>query len=711
MGASVTFLQDVQDAYAKLMDLSMVLIDVDGNEITDISNNNPLSRLLHSEWGTTDHYKSFLEPLQSIRQPTVVDNRMGLKLIVSPIRVNDQICNYLIAGYFLEPLTRKLVGEYALQHYSNIRGLMEALELVRELSEEEKNKKLKLASTLTEVTETFINAQVEKKTERDTFAFIHGKLENIRTGKATASSFLEGLYHLHSDFNFIGLAIENNDSYYRIEAILGDHTEQFKGLTFAMGEGFLGHTIATQQFQFWKDTNNDPRINFFNRYGLYPKSLFCVPIFVEEKVAGILFGGSTKHEMKNPDILEPVKMHSSLLSVLITSENLRENLQNHLMELSTFNEVFRVMTTVKDIKRVLYILVDISINIMRGPFACIVFKSRKNDSKVDIVSRGLANTEINDYGYDVAKRAFSDLNKDMNLKQPVLGKTNWGNEVLEFPLSFNDHFFGMLCIGLTHKHDPEKYKAFLSTLAVAGSISIHLCQQEDGTGTDDSVIQLLQEAMSQQNEVQYKLSMKIKSHVKDFTSYLNDGDYLSLKKISGLVYFETTLLENYLSDDKLLSIFAEFKNVLAKKAGTSKDSEILAMIYCFVTQNENLIVIKEIPNIREELKEKFVDYVNQRSMVETEISLDFGRQPVTSSKPTIQNGESILKKKLNLSSREVEVLNQLLKGFNNREIASNLYISEHTVKNHITHIFQKLGVSDRSQAIAMIYQLGYSPSH
>ncbi|GGJ61175.1 DNA-binding CsgD family transcriptional regulator [Anoxybacillus voinovskiensis] len=57
-----------------------------------------------------------------------------------------------------------------------------------------------------------------------------------------------------------------------------------------------------------------------------------------------------------------------------------------------------------------------------------------------------------------------------------------------------------------------------------------------------------------------------------------------------------------------------------------------------------------------------------------------------------------------LTKRELEVLKLLVQGYSNREIAENLFISIHTVKNHITNIFQKLGVSDRSQLIAMIYK-------
>jgi two-component system response regulator DegU len=51
-----------------------------------------------------------------------------------------------------------------------------------------------------------------------------------------------------------------------------------------------------------------------------------------------------------------------------------------------------------------------------------------------------------------------------------------------------------------------------------------------------------------------------------------------------------------------------------------------------------------------------------------------------------------------LTDRELEVLRLVGQGSSNREIAAALFISEKTAKNHLTHIFEKLGVSDRTQA-------------
>lgn len=56
-----------------------------------------------------------------------------------------------------------------------------------------------------------------------------------------------------------------------------------------------------------------------------------------------------------------------------------------------------------------------------------------------------------------------------------------------------------------------------------------------------------------------------------------------------------------------------------------------------------------------------------------------------------------------LSGREREVLALVAKGSSNREIARELFISEATVKTHLTHLYAKLGVKDRAAAVAAAY--------
>lgn len=63
-----------------------------------------------------------------------------------------------------------------------------------------------------------------------------------------------------------------------------------------------------------------------------------------------------------------------------------------------------------------------------------------------------------------------------------------------------------------------------------------------------------------------------------------------------------------------------------------------------------------------------------------------------------------------LSDRELEVLRHLADGSSTAEIASQLYLSESTVKSHVQKVYQKLGAANRAQALVTAMRIGLLPS-
>lgn len=71
-------------------------------------------------------------------------------------------------------------------------------------------------------------------------------------------------------------------------------------------------------------------------------------------------------------------------------------------------------------------------------------------------------------------------------------------------------------------------------------------------------------------------------------------------------------------------------------------------------------------------------------------------------------GEELEDRPVTLTRTEVEVLRLLAKGYQNKEIAEEMFISINTVKSHVSSILRKLRVRNRAQAVRYVYKYGVS---
>ena len=80
---------------------------------------------------------------------------------------------------------------------------------------------------------------------------------------------------------------------------------------------------------------------------------------------------------------------------------------------------------------------------------------------------------------------------------------------------------------------------------------------------------------------------------------------------------------------------------------------------------------------------------------------------VTANEPFVKNAERI--EALGLTPRELEILELIARGLSNKEIASQLFVSENTVKTHSSRVFDKLNARRRTQAVQIAKEQGLIP--
>ncbi|RLQ84945.1 LuxR family transcriptional regulator [Planomicrobium sp. Y74] len=177
-----------------------------------------------------------------------------------------------------------------------------------------------------------------------------------------------------------------------------------------------------------------------------------------------------------------------------------------------------------------------------------------------------------------------------------------------------------------------------------------------------------------------------------------------------LAYYSLNFLRGTFPGGNIVSIIEEGRSTgkgeyLINAEDLKTTSQIFALVDTYIQKNHSLEAVMHLKKAGEDMFNQFLSFVRSNHIIEKEFILadSFDDQEEYSLTEAVQ-------KLKDLSPREKEVLALISEGKNNREIASQLYISDHTVKNHVTKIFQKMGVTDRANAISKVYRSFYNHS-
>lgn len=496
--------------------------------------------------------------------------------------------------------------------------------------------------------------------------------------------------------SFIGYAERFDDERFGITRVVGEHAGELKKSEFLIGEGYLGHVVATGKRGYWTNVTKDPRGTFFERQGAYLESIMCYPVFQEQEVIGVLFGGLTA------DVSESVLDFFELVSLMFGRQmrlnSLEGNLQVRTVRLAALLELSQAIRTVEDIKNLLYIILDMSLNLVQGPFSCIVFQPSDRNSAIELITRGIPRQQAADYGRILVQsyigRSFKELADE---KMPSIRNVQ-GVSVIECPLYVQHQVIAVLAVGVNVTEDANEFTPLMHALSVIGGAALQRIYKADEGIREISLAHRISGFWSREA---HHTALEMQEMALAFGKYLGLADSISreIGLAALLTPYDATFVEETLTNVPagVLQLISDYQTAFnadhSSQSISHYASQILVVVASYVKQ-------MDIPTglIPIELHENFERYILQSRVENQEIVLDETPRTVSDNQSLIMETQ-VLKQ---LTARERDILQLLVTGKGNRDIAQTLFISEHTVKNHMTNIFQKLGVTDRTQAIALV---------
>ncbi|GAA0591093.1 hypothetical protein GCM10009001_03900 [Virgibacillus siamensis] len=687
------------ELYAERFELTAIVTDQNAVPVHSVKGENELCNILFNQNRSSmaELMKEALHELDTVAEPILYEIIPGIHTLIAPVDSLTNDKHYLWAGLIIRDESRGWLRKHLEATIPGTYDWKRILDSAPVLTKGRKRlwmnwiKKLVHLSSLYEQEE---NNSPAYQIQSDLLQRVSGK---------DSLDIDELLWNFVADsniFDFLGFAETHNKDEYVITHFAGCSPEVLLESTFSLGEGFLGRIPLSSKYSKWEKITSDPRAGIFHEHNLFPNALFGYPITKHDGTRAVLFGGKLEENQISAQELEIGHMLAAVLERSIVTSALKQENIKQLQRLSSLGEICRMMVQAPDLKSTLYIFVDIGLSILEGTFSSIILKDPES-GKIKLISRG-RHPDIKSFARNILKRYEGDTDRlNVSLKMHD-DETSWEQPVIECPLYYKEELMGVLCIGtdITTELQLSKEMNFLQTLSIIGGITLFLASQDEYRAEQRQIHTLFRSIEQFDKERFHKAEEAVRVAAM-FTERIG-MNLLSKRVIEHgcmLASYDYSFIQEMLPESSVGAKMMECRELQAGERSwkaACQESRIIALILSYI-DNGNVDNVEYLPEDPDELLDQFLRFIDDSTIVEEEID----PEEVT---------ETAGMEDLKLSPRESDVLKLMMEGFSNREIAEKLYISGHTVKNHVTKVFQKLGVSDRAHAISKIYRMKYSQS-
>lgn len=703
MRSRMESIQEIQNAYSLVTDLFIGIVDEKGDSFTPFSF--PQTVEIGASTYIQDRLKEIIPNSCHFEDSLIYDFIPGLKMYIIPFRLPFQRTFFLVSGFFLEEGTKHEVLNFSGKTVQDT-SLFPLVLQAKEYSEAAKQKKLRQLENACKLIGQLWAAEHERMQYQKKMREMKETVHFLSDPQADVDSFLTHVQKRTDALDFIGFAVKSEANVFTVKYFHSGTDRSMIGQKFMLGEGFLGQAMAAEKFQIWTDIQEDPRTHFFKRFGLLPSSLFCAPVRLHGENKGLLFGGSFHRAHWEEFLVEEFKFLSSLFQSIYLISSLKNQINSQRIQWFTMNEILRLLTKTTDGEKLLSIFLDMSMYLMESPAACVVFRKNRLSEQISFLSRGMDETLRSVYQKDLESRFFTKPFHAAPFTKPEVYRFNdqW---FLEYPIICQEHFYGILSVAVDQPHPPQKSKECLITLANVCGISLAMAENGSEMNREHEFYHFLIDLEQYFRPDILHHKRKAKEIARKFCRSLDLNDLFQdmIQYAIDLINLDSAIIQKYFPNKKIQK-YIEMYHYLLENPRDMKEEKIPLESKIIFLAFQYEIDPESVRQLTDQLSQAFILFLEG---LEEEEKDEMTPGKTDEGKGEDGNVPHGFLQSVNLSRREFEVLDLVLKGASNQEIAEKLSISYHTVKNHMTNILQKLGVSDRAQAIAKIYKMGYLP--
>jgi len=567
-----------------------------------------------------------------------------------------------------------------------------------------------LSSTKSEARDILRRFQMGNSTREETFATL---LDNIL------------------DYSSVDLAviavIDEYTGLFRADTMCGE--KSLMPNFHCLEKGLLGRwTLHERQPVIVTHPEQDPRCIGLTNSDV--KTIAAWPLFIRDRSYGALYVISRSSTGLESWVEESIDFLSLHLSCMLDCENRENKNSEHLRRLKAVMEISRILNSSKDTKTLLNLLTDLTVDIFDFDTCCVYLREKPGAEIKLMAARGVTPDEV-----FLLERRF-EIRDAVILDREL--------EFIDIPILIDGMEMGFLSVpgfreGTLSPEDLELLRAFACMAGIAVNHSLMAGETKHSLMETVTVLCLAIEARDKMmlghsekvrdlgvalakaaglttKEVEMIESacllhdigkLGIPESLLNKSGSLSTREYEEFKKhpvigaeiLSAVTSLEevTTIVRHHherfngggypddLSGDKIplgariLAIADTFSSLVSKRSYRSAKDPFEAL---------EILKAKAGTHFDPYLVSVFEKIVRQRYS----FGLELNQHEEASSQPGLEAGE------MGLTEREAEILAYIAEGMSNREIAAALYLSEKTVKTHVTHILKKLNLPDRTKA-------------